>query len=135
MKYFVIGGLGFVGRYLVKTLQERKDGEVIVCDVVADRFSGIRIDVKDKDSLRRLDIANDDIVINLAANQYHQKVPRDRMCFFNSVNTIGTRNLPEVMAEKGAHKYIAFSTDMTYGYPVYLPIDTLHPQRPIGPYG
>lgn len=58
MKYFVIGGLGFVGRYLVKALQERKDGEVIVCDVVADRFSGIRIDIKDKDSLRRLDIAN-----------------------------------------------------------------------------
>ena len=71
----------------------------------------------------------------MAANQYHTKVPKNREEYFRSVNTEGTRNLLAMMEQKGCTKYIIFSTDMTYGKPHYLPVDTKHPQNPFGPYG
>ena len=77
----------------------------------------------------------DDIVINMAANQYHTKVPRNREDYFFSTNYMGTKNVLEVMEEKKCKRYIMFTTDMTYGKPQYLPIDIKHPQVPFGPYG
>ena len=132
MKYWIFGGSGFVGRYLAEALRERKE-EVAICDIVAD--AQYRIDIRDKEALAKLPINKMDIVINMAANQYHTKVPKDREQYFQSVNTKGTHNLLEVIHEKGCRNYIMFSTDMTYGKPQYLPVDTKHPQNPFGPYG
>ena len=133
MKYWIFGGCGFVGRYLAQTLRERKD-EVVICDIVA-TAPDINVDIRDKQALEKLPISKDDIVINMAANQYHTKVPKEREQYFRSVNTEGTRNLLEVIYDKGCRNYIMFSTDMTYGKPQYLPVDTQHPQNPFGPYG
>ncbi len=74
-------------------------------------------------------------VINLAANQYHTRVPRNAEEYFFSVNTTGTANLLEAVYEKGCRHFLQFTTDMTYGKPKYLPVDTHHPQEPFGPYG
>lgn len=141
MKYYIFGGNGFVGRYLANALLERKE-QVVVCDLqkeVDERILGnsgyITVDIRDKGALRMLPVKVDDIVINLAANQYHTKVPRNRKEYFFSVNTEGTRNLLEVIYEKGCRNYLMFTTDMTYGKPQYLPVDIRHPQNPFGPYG
>lgn len=137
MKYYVIGGSGFVGRYLVKALSER-GGEVVVCDIQPSPDGAaeyVRLDIRDKRALAALPVGPDDIVINLAARQYHTKVPRRREEFFFSVNTEGTRNVLEAIYAKGCRRYLMFTTDMTYGKPQYLPVDTRHPQRPFGPYG
>lgn len=133
MKYWIFGGCGFVGRYLAQALRERKD-EVVICDIVA-TAPDINVDICDKQALAKLPISKDDIVINMAANQYHTKVPKEREQYFRSVNTEGTRNLLAVIYDKGCRNYIMFSTDMTYGKPHYLPVDTQHPQNPFGPYG
>jgi dTDP-glucose 4,6-dehydratase len=132
MKYWIFGGCGFVGRYLAQALRDRKD-EVAICDIVAD--AQYRIDIREKEALAKLPINKEDIVINMAANQYHTKVPKDREQYFRSVNTVGTRNLLATIFDKGCRNYIMFSTDMTYGKPQYLPVDTKHPQNPFGPYG
>ena len=132
MKYWIFGGSGFVGRYLAEALRERKE-EVAICDIIAD--APYRVDIRDKEALGKLPIDKTDVVINMAANQYHTKVPKDREQYFQSVNTEGTRNLLEIIFEKGSRNYIMFSTDMTYGKPQYLPVDTKHPQNPFGPYG
>ena len=141
MKYWIFGGNGFVGRYLANALAERKE-QVIVCDLYDTLHSDIlssceymRVDIRDKEALANLPIAKEDVVINLAANQYHTKVPRNREEYFRSVNTEGTRNLLAMMEQKDCTRYIMFSTDMTYGKPQYLPVDTKHPQNPFGPYG
>lgn len=140
MKYWIFGGNGFVGRYLAIALVERKVN-VVVCDLQEECHSDIfsceyyKADVRDKEALLQLPIDKEDVVINMAANQYHTKVPKDREQYFRSVNTEGTRNLLEIMLSKGSSKYIMFSTDMTYGKPQYLPVDTKHPQNPFGPYG
>ena len=132
MTFWIFGGSGFVGRYLAQALQDRGE-EVAVCDITAD--APYKVDIRDKQALGNLPIGKDHVVINMAANQYHTKVPKDREQYFLSVNTEGTRNLLEVCFKKGCRKYIMFSTDMTYGKPRYLPVDTAHPQNPFGPYG
>lgn len=141
MKYFVFGGNGFVGNFLVKALTERSFN-VVVCDVSKsenpnneNKNSFIPVDIRNIDQIRSLPINRDDIVINLAANQYHNKVPKNRNEFFFSVNTYGTENLLKVSFEKGCRNFLMFSTDMIYGKPQYLPVDVRHPQNPFGAYG
>jgi len=141
MKFYIFGGNGFVGRYLAnKMIDQGKD--VVVIDILPEldkridkKCSFISLDIRDKAKLETLDIQNNDILINLAANQYHTKVPRDRYNYFFETNTTATKNILETALEKGCMNYIMFTTDMTYGKPQYLPVDTMHPQNPFGPYG
>lgn len=141
MKYLIFGGNGFVGRYLANKMIEQGK-EVVVLDILPEldkridkKCSFISLDIRDKSKLDALDIEKEDILINLAANQYHTKVPRDRYNYFFETNTTATKNILEVAFQKGCMNYIMFTTDMTYGKPQYLPVDTQHPQNPFGPYG
>ena len=63
------------------------------------------------------------------------KSSNNREEFFFKVNYEGTRNILLSMEEKKCFNFIYFSTDMTYGKPKYLPVDTRHQQEPFGPYG
>ena len=141
MKYYIFGGNGFVGRYLCNALVERGE-DVVAADLLPARDERINekvgyicVDIRDKEALSRIDLQPDDIVINMAAVQYHTKVPRNRHDYFFGTNYVGTCNILETMQAKGCMNYLMFSTDMTYGKPTYLPIDTQHPQQPFGPYG
>lgn len=141
MKYYIFGGNGFVGRYLANALIER-EGQVVVCDLqqgidtrISENCEYARIDIRDEAMLEALPVTTEDVVINLAANQYRTKVPRNRKDYFFSVDTEGTRNLLKVIYGKGCRNYLMFTTDMTYGKPQYLPVDIRHPQNPFGPYG
>lgn len=142
MKYYIFGGNGFVGRYLAKDLL-KKGKEVVVCDLQEDMHPMIdtrsceykHVDIRRVEDLECLPIGKEDILINLAANQYHTKVPRNRKHYFYSVNFEGTRNLLNTAYDKGCRNYLMFTTDMTYGKPRYLPVDVRHPQNPFGPYG
>lgn len=141
MKYYIFGGDGFVGRYLSNALIERGE-QVVVGDILPSlderinkKAEFINIDIRDKDALRKIAIQPEDLVINMAATQYHTKVPKNRKEHFFNTNFVGTRNILEVMEEKNCKRYLMFTTDMTYGKPQYLPIDINHPQNPFGPYG
>lgn len=142
MKYIIIGGNGFVGRYLAnELLNEQKN--VLVCDLQKELHSSIEnscsylnFDITHDEDYSKLLIASDDVVINLAANQYHTKVPnRKRDFHFASVNTIGTQKLLNHLLKANCRSFIMFSTDMIYGKPTYLPVDKNHPKNPFGPYG
>jgi dTDP-glucose 4,6-dehydratase len=141
MKYYIFGGNGFVGRYLANELTAMGK-KVVVCDLhekISESINAgceyFQADVRGVDSIQKLPISGGDVVINLAANQYHTKVPRNRREYFFSVNTVGTENLLSVIYEKGCRNFLMCSTDMTYGKPRYLPVDIRHPQNPFGPYG
>jgi dTDP-glucose 4,6-dehydratase len=141
MKYYIFGGNGFVGRYLANALAERK-AEVVVCDLhptldtrICPEVAYQQVDIRDKAAIDALPIAQDDLAINLAANQYHTKVPKNRKEYFFSVNKVGTENILASIYAKGCRQYLMFTTDMTYGKPQYLPVDIHHPQNPFGPYG
>jgi nucleoside-diphosphate-sugar epimerase len=139
--YYIWGGDGFVGRYLAASLMEINQ-KVVICDVKKTENDPIykvakyvKADICNFSQVDALPIEKNDIVINMAANQYHKKVPRNRKEYFFSVNYVGTKNVLKSIYTKGCKKYLMFSTDMSYGKPQYLPIDTKHPQNPFGPYG
>ena len=140
MSYIVFGGSGFVGRYLVEELS--KKGNVIIGDLnrpehkLGQNISYIQMDVRDLNSFEKIEIDSNDVVVNLAANQYHIKVPKKgRNEYFSDTNTKGVANILAWMEKHGATQLVQYTTDMTYGKPKYLPIDTKHPQEPFGPYG
>ena len=139
MKYIIFGGDGFVGHHLVDDLL-KKGKQVVVCDLVnhqtSERATYIQMDVRDKNTFEQIPMDEDDIVVNLAANQYHHKVPKkNRKEFFFDTNAVGVENILEYMRKKGCTHMVQYTTDMTYGKPQYLPVDTVHPQNPFGPYG
>lgn len=139
MRVVVFGGNGFVGRWLIETL--RGEGtEVLCCDLEKAPAQGncsyLQVDLRDPKQLLSVPFSSEDVVVNLAANQYHGKVPRKgRREYFFDTNTKGAENLLQAAYQCGCRKVIQFTTDMTYGKPQYLPVDTNHPQRPFGPYG
>ena len=139
--YYIFGGNGFVGRYLANELLNRNES-VTVCDIhevldsqINEKADYVHVDIRDKRQIENLSFASCDTVINLAANQYHNRVPQNRHDYFFDTNTTGTQNILEVMYERKCLSYIMFTTDMTYGKPQYLPVDINHPQNPFGPYG
>lgn len=140
MNFYVFGGSGFVGTYLVNELISL-GYEVHNCDlsIKEDKSSGLlflhNVDIREKKTLELLKITSDSVIINLAANQYHHKVPKDAKKFFFDTNTNGMKNILDIGLSKGCKKVIMFSTDMTYGKPQYLPVDEKHPQHPFGYYG
>ncbi|MCL2843991.1 MAG: NAD(P)-dependent oxidoreductase [Chitinivibrionia bacterium] len=141
MKHYIFGGNGFVGQYLANELLTL-DKKVVVCDLQEKLNNAInasceycQVDIRRIENIQKLSISKEDVVINLAANQYHTKVPRNRKEYFFSVNAVGTENILETIYEKGCRNFLIFTTDMTYGKPLYLPVNTQHPQLPFGPYG
>jgi dTDP-glucose 4,6-dehydratase len=137
---YVFGGNGFVGRYLVEELV--KDNDVTICDLQDDlvhhdpaNVKYKKTDIRQISQLAQLHFQADDLIINLAANQYHQKVPKNRFEYFHSTNVVGTENILSSAYQAGVRKYLMLSTDMIYGKPQYLPVDTNHPKNPFGPYG
>lgn len=138
---YVFGGNGFVGSFLANKLTEL-NYEVTCCDLqdsLNARISNIvkyqKCDIRDISQIRQICFQEHDIIVNLAANQYHLKVPKNRHKFFFDTNVAGAENILKAAFEKGVSRGVFFSSDMVYGLPLYLPVDTKHPQNPIGPYG
>lgn len=149
MRYIVLGGSGFVGSYTIAALAEsmaknRIDSGEIIC---LDRVPNPALDSLSTfvycDLLQGFDfeLEPSDIIIHLAARAYAPKPPlkpfglKALEQYFYEVNVAGTQALLTSMLESNAHKLIYFSTDMVYGKPNYLPIDSSHTRAPFGYYG
>lgn len=135
MRYVIIGGSGFVGQELISLLQSKAQKNIVVLDIVPSKLP-VEYVAQDITKEIHFKFSPDDVVVHLAARQYHHKVPRqNRADFFESVNVSGTENILRKMKQDGAHRMIFLSTDMVYGRPLYLPIDVQHVQNPFGYYG
>ena len=141
MRHIIVGGSGFTGGFLAQQLLEEGEDFVIV-DLAPPQDSALRqrsflpVDIENPHALASLRLESEDIVYHLAARQYHKRIPRfGRSGFFDSVNVAGTRNILEHMERSGCRNMIYFSTDMVYGLPDAIPVQTDHACRPLGPYG
>ncbi len=159
MRYIVFGGAGFVGGYTLRALLESiftgkiPKGSIVCIDKVKNDSLIASLDAMHKRlapnqaniiEYTQIDIAldfdfaflPDDIVIHLAARAYAPKPPKHNLCeYFMQVNYKGTQKIITLMLQAGCKNLIYFSTDMVYGKPLYLPLDTSHPRNPIGFYG
>ena len=72
--------------------------------------------------------------MHFAASSQVEESMRDPAKYYAN-NVTGTLNLLGAMMENGVWKMVYSSSAATYGNPKYTPIDELHPQEPINPYG
>lgn len=141
MKHVIIGGDGFVGRYLARELIARGE-KVVVASLsqseldIYDKADFLRTDVRDPAQVAALPIEPADIVYHLAARMLMPILPRaQRQACMYSTNYHGTENVLKHLYEHRCTKLVYFSTDMVYGRSKLIPKSEDHPRRPLGPYG
>lgn len=146
MRYLVFGGSGFVGLYVLKALNlamknaQIQRGEILCLDLKKPEFE-VEFRQIDIGQDFEFEFKQDDIVIHLAARAYAPKPPLRAFGahklkeYFFAVNVNGTKRIVNKMLEKNCKKLIYFSTDMVYGKPKYLPVNTSHQRTPFGYYG
>lgn len=138
----VMGGAGYIGSHTVRHLLD-KGYEVLVADnliyghkeAVDKRAKFVYADLLNPYSLDELFKNNKvDAVIHFAAFAYvGESVNNPEKYYYN--NVIGTINLLHTMLKHNVKNIVFSSTCATYGEPKYTPIDEMHPQNPINPYG
>lgn len=138
----VVGGCGFVGSALVPKLAAQ-GLDIVVIDqnllpqpCPSARY--VQADIRDRDALMhvRNRCPRNAYIINLAARQYQDEVPKiDRQNWFSRVNVSGAMNICQFAEELHPAGLIFFSTDMVYGMPTSIPIPGNHALNPVGPYG
>ena len=141
MKILVIGGAGYIGSHVVKSLLAAKH-EVCVYDNLStgleqNLFANaqfIRGDILDYGSLLPAMRQNIDAVIFLAAKKAVGESMENPEKYANN-NLVGALNTLNAMTEAGVKKIIFSSSAAVYGMPEYLPVDEKHPTSPINFYG
>ncbi len=141
-RWIIIGGAGFTGTNLTKKIINKlkiNPSNIVICDL-ENTFSKVRLPVNffpcDISKNILPEFKKNDIVVHLAARQYHTKIPKkNRLDWFEEVNTKGTENLLNNVYGKDIGGMIYMSSDMVYGYPKSIPIKNTHSKKPLGPYG
>ena len=141
MKHIIVGGDGFVGRYIARDLLDQ-NANVIVCDLkkspipIYDRAKFIECDITNEEDVSRVPFERDDVVYNVAARMLHPIVSRkQRHEYFFSVDYVGAKHVVDIAMGAGCSRLVQFSTDMVYGRLLTPPpIKEDHPRNPIGEY-
>jgi UDP-glucose 4-epimerase len=137
----VVGGAGYIGSHMVKrlgqlgckvtTLDNLSSGhrDAVLC---GDFVHG---DIADRQLLDDLfHRQRFDAVMHFASFiQVGESVQHPAKYYQN--NVVNTLNLLNAMQAFGVSRFIFSSTAATFGEPQYMPIDEMHPQVPINPYG
>ena len=135
MQVAVTGGLGRLGRYVVKELATHN---VHVIDIGPPAECRVA-DLRDLDALR-FALAGVDVVVHLGG--IDRSVATDDSATMQ-VNALGTWNLFEASLRSGVRRVVHTSSSSVLGLdqsnpnmpPCYLPIDEAHPLRPTDAYG
>ncbi|BBP44500.1 UDP-glucose 4-epimerase GalE [Thiosulfativibrio zosterae] len=141
MKLLVVGGAGYIGSHMVKMLAQ-SDHDVIVLDNLS---TGFRQSVK-YGKLVVGDLADIHLLENLFTEHHFDGVMHfaanslvgESMILpskYYRNNVSNTLNLLDVMVRHNIKHFIFSSTAATFGEPEYSPMNELHPQNPINPYG
>ncbi|MDH4048430.1 MAG: NAD(P)-dependent oxidoreductase [Gammaproteobacteria bacterium] len=141
MKHIIVGGDGFVGRYIARDLLKKKE-QVLVCDIrkspipIYEKATFMKCDITDNRAVREIPFQPEDIVYNVAARMLHPIIKRkDRHDYFFSVDYDGAKLVLDAAMDNGCNRLVQFSTDMVYGRLKYPPpIREDHPREPIGEY-
>jgi UDP-glucose 4-epimerase len=141
MQVLVVGGAGYIGSHMVKKLLD--DGHQVV--TFDDLSSGFR------DAVLGGEFVQGTLADVLALEQVFAAYRFDAVMHFASFIQVGesvrnpsiyyrnnlcnTLNLLDAMVAAEVRRFIFSSTAAIFGEPAYVPIDELHPQRPLNPYG
>jgi UDP-glucose 4-epimerase len=140
----VTGGAGYIGAHAVKALEARGFQVIILDNLVYGHRELIEAnlkaklvagDISDRALLSEIFTTTKvDAVMHFAAFAYVGESVSDPAKYYQN-NVVGTLALLDSMRQHGVTNFIFSSTCATYGNPQYIPIDEIHPQAPINPYG
>jgi UDP-glucose 4-epimerase len=143
MNILITGGLGFIGSNLARRLV-REGHQVTLLDSLIPEYGGnlaniayiqgqVRInisDVRDPFATREL-LKGIDVVFNLAGQTSHADSMTDPFTDLD-INAKAQLALLEAVRKVCPEAVVVFaSTRQIYGRPQYLPVDELHPIRPV----
>lgn len=131
MKITVIGGSGFIGTNLVEILKDQHDVK-IVDKQMSQFFPELTTiaNICDIEALRKA-IEPSDIIVNLAAEHRDDVSPKS---LYYDVNVQGTKNILQVMDEKGIKTVFFTSSVAVFGLNKVNPNEE-HPVDPFNDYG
>jgi UDP-glucose 4-epimerase len=141
MRILVVGGAGYIGSHMVKMLLVTGH-EVIILDNLSsghrDAVLGgtfVEGDLADAEYLKQVfESHRPEAVMHFASFiQVGESVRKPDIYYRNNVTN--TLNLLDIMLEFDVKKFIFSSTAAVFGEPDYVPIDEIHPNRPLNPYG
>ncbi|MBN1299387.1 MAG: NAD(P)-dependent oxidoreductase [Actinobacteria bacterium] len=144
MKALVVGGSSFIGEELIKELLKSKQDFIVTYNksIINDKDKNIKIikiDITDKSSLDKLYKYDFDTVFHLASLPGDTGNPEQMV----NVNITGLQNMLELALKKNVKKFILTSSISAVGWypptkkfekPLYLPVDEIHPCRPVDMY-
>ncbi|GKT11802.1 MAG: UDP-glucose 4-epimerase [Thiomicrorhabdus sp.] len=141
MKVLVVGGAGYIGSHMVKMLV-KSGHEVVVLDNLSTGFRYLAKygklvigDLADVNLLENLFLEHQfEGVMHFAASSLVGESMTNPAKYYRN-NVANTLNILDVMVRHNIKNFIFSSTAATFGEPEYSPIDELHPQKPINPYG
>ncbi|QWE24994.1 UDP-glucose 4-epimerase GalE [Polynucleobacter sp. AP-Elch-400A-B2] len=137
----VTGGGGYIGSHACKALADAGYLPITYDNFVYGHQSAVQWgpyyegDICDRNSLAEaFELYQPEAVLHFAAYAYVGESVINPGKYYRN-NVVGSLTLLEVMRDYGVKKIIFSSTCATYGLPAYSPIDEVHSQRPISPYG
>ncbi|WP_421793638.1 UDP-glucose 4-epimerase GalE [Hydrocarboniphaga effusa] len=141
MKALVIGGAGYIGSHMVKTLQ-RAGHEVAVFDNFStghrEAIEDVKIYEGDLQAAAEIDPVlsgyRPDLVLHFAARSLVAESMVDP-ALYHANNTCGVMTLLDGMRRHKLDRLVFSSTAAVYGFPQQRRIDESHPTAPINTYG
>lgn len=137
----IVGGAGYIGSEINKELVKAGFQTVVFDSLVSGHKEAVKWgefvqgDLSNLDDIRAVFKKYEiEAVLDFAAFiEVGESVLNPQKYYYN--NLVNTLNLLQVMKEFEVKKIIFSSTAATFGEPKYTPIDEIHPQWPINPYG
>lgn len=142
MRVFVVGGAGYIGSHVCKTLLAAGHDVMVYDNLSTGLATNLRpesgfvlADVHDGVRLRaELDAFRADAVIHLAASKAAGESMTDPAKYaWNNIS--GSVELIDACLDCGVGLFLLSSSAAVYGDPVRLPIDETHPTNPANFYG
>jgi UDP-glucose 4-epimerase len=141
MKILVTGGAGYIGSHMVRMLAELNH-EVVTFDDLSSGFRDavlygefVEGSLHDNSALSKLFGTHQfDAVVHFAGSIVVSESVREPAKYYQN-NLVGSLNLFDAMRKHGVKNLVFSSTAAIFGTPQYVPIDEVHPQAPINPYG
>jgi UDP-glucose 4-epimerase len=141
MKILVTGGAGYIGSHMVRMLAELNHA-VVTLDDLSSGFRDavlygefVKGSLHDTFALSALFGAHKfDAVVHFAGSIVVGESVREPAKYYQN-NLVGSLNLFDAMHKHGVKNLVFSSTAAIFGTPKYVPIDEVHPQAPINPYG
>ena len=138
----VVGGAGYIGSVVVEQLISQGYDVVIVDNFSTGHRESVHVQAKlyecncgnTSEMTKVFKENNIDVVMHFAAFALVGESVENPQKYYQN-NVIETINLLNSMLENNCKRFIFSSTCATYGEPQYSPMDEIHPQHPINPYG